>query len=408
MKPKASLFNALVERAKSQTAPKGRRVKRRELQLETLEERILLSVTPQPMAVHHCPRTMSTRRRTALSKAAAWRAAARHGSSGANESGCRVPGIRRPRLAAVNAAAGGSGAHPDNNQTISWIGGDGFGDDPTTWSTGTVPDSTDTVTINPTGGPFTITIRTVAMAATLQCADNLTINPGSSLALEGASSIAGTLTMNGDVTVGGTLALSGTTVWNGGVLGGGGTVTNSGTFSKPDIYLSLGVYLTYASGGTLNLGNAQVSIGAGLAITNQAGGILNLSGSFTNGDTGTIVNAGTLNCTGGTPTILAVLNNTGTIHVTAGTLTLRNGGTSSGIMNVDAGATLQWLDGTGTGTFLLDTGAQTNGVGTYLVTAFGVVGITAGQTMTRFRICRSSRPPPSAVTAISSFPMVAW
>src|SRR5205807_1785580 len=63
-------------------------------------------------------------------------------------------------------------------------------------------------------------------------------------------------------------------------------------------------------------------------------------------------------------------------------LTLSNGGTSSGIMNVDAGATLQWLNGTGMGTFLLDTGAQTNGVGTYLVSNFGDVGVAAGHTVT--------------------------
>ena len=350
----SSLFRALAARIAAQP----RRARRRELQMETLEDRVLLSIAPQPPAPQ--PPHVST--------------------------------------IAVKNPAPAQHAQPNNNQTISWIGGDGFWDDAAKWSTGTVPDNTDDVTIDPAGGPFTITIRTQVAAKTLQCAENLTITGGNSLTLTSASAISGALSINGDFTTNGALALSGTTTWNVGVLGGTGTITNSGTFTKANNNLSLLTNLTNT--GTLNLGGGATGIDTGKAITNQVGGTLNLSADFSNGGPGLIFNAGTLNSTG-TPTIGGALNNTGTVHVTAGTLTLRNGGTSSGILNVDAGATLAWLDGTGTGTFLLATGAQTNGMGVISSRVSAMSGSRRG-TRYRFRICKSIHFPKSAVPAMWS------
>src|ERR1043166_1656815 len=72
---------------------------------------------------------------------------------------------------------------------IAWIGGNGDWSDSTKWSGGAVPTANDDVTINPSGGDFTITVSDAraAHSVTMSGDDNLAIT--GSLTLSPASNV---------------------------------------------------------------------------------------------------------------------------------------------------------------------------------------------------------------------------
>ncbi|QDT69924.1 hypothetical protein MalM25_28680 [Planctomycetes bacterium MalM25] len=109
----------------------------------------------------------------------------------------------------------------------SWVGGDGFWDDPTNWSTGQVPTVDDDVTLN-VSGLVTVTVRDARQVGTIAGAENLRVLGGA-----GQLSVGGTSTYSGVIDVTGTLALAGD-------LSGSGAVENRGVLrSLADATLSL-------------------------------------------------------------------------------------------------------------------------------------------------------------------------
>jgi hypothetical protein len=183
------------------------------------------------------------------------------------------------------------------------------------------------------------------------------------------------------------LVLSGSSEWDAGIitLESAGSLTNNGTLAESDSPLLAGNG-TFTNNGTITQAGAYdlelggYTNGQGLVVTlnNTAAGVIDLqSDAGIRGGNGLIVNAGTIEKTGGTKTsaIFESLNNTGTIDAESGTIRLVGANTAgpngtddtNGTFKTAAGAFIELaasgqlpfiqngtFTGTGTGTILLD------------------------------------------------------
>lgn len=82
--------------------------------------------------------------------------------------------------------------------TVEWaVDADGDWDEPTKWSTGAVPTTTDDVCIDRPGVDVTVTVRDIHEANSLYASDAMAIASSGSLTLFQPSEITGDFTLNG-------------------------------------------------------------------------------------------------------------------------------------------------------------------------------------------------------------------
>ncbi len=229
----------------------------------------------------------------------------------------------------------------------------------------------------------------------------------------------GTLTGDSDLTVTGTYS------WTGGTQDGGGATvlqagaemdigtlnstvtvarvidntaapinwnygTINGTWSNPGQLNMNAGYGSYHLGGTLTnagtitwTGSYSLQLASGARLDNEAGATIDINTSANvslSGSTGSqLINAGTLENSGGSNTIGVALSNTGLVRAQAGTLSLGGGGTyDSGEFDAASGGTLLFSGGTNT----LAPGASLTGAGT--------IGVSGGTTSIRVPIGATS------------------
>ncbi len=279
-----------------------------------------------------------------------------------------------------------------------------------------VPTSSTAVSLDETGGPWTITVRSGSQAA-LSIQDTLSntlaitggsLSVGSSSSLHGPLSVSGgTLTLASGVTL---TAQSVNSLWSGGTLSGAGTLSNTGTMTISGASGETLSGATLANVGTVNwTGAGNLNFQSGATINNHAGAVFDINSnaivaSSLSGDTSTLsfLNAGTLAKLSGTGATAfgygygygyrgrssdgVVLTSSGTVDVASGTLAIGTGGTDSGPFVVSSGATLAFFGGSPTLTSASSLGgagklAITGGTATFggsdAITNLNVNGTTA-------------------------------
>ena len=120
----------------------------------------------------------------------------------------------------------GSAAAQSPAAAISWaVDTDGNWDDPSNWSTGVVPTSTDSVLIDRPGVSITVTVRTGSATVGHLVSNETLAVTGGGLTVTGDAVINGSLNQfGGTLNVAGTLQINGDSTWSGGTLSG--NVTN--------------------------------------------------------------------------------------------------------------------------------------------------------------------------------------
>ncbi len=159
-------------------------------------------------------------------------------------------------------------------QAVSWVNpGSGFWDVGSNWSTESVPNATDDVTINQSN--ITISLRDTEAVNSLHTSvgNDLVEQTGGSLTLAASSELDGAFTLSGgSLYVNGTLTLAGNSQWTAGSISGTGSLTNSGT-------------LTLSGGDALSLGEDLNNNGT-LAISPATA--LDIQGNYTQGANATL------------------------------------------------------------------------------------------------------------------------
>ena len=232
---------------------------------------------------------------------------------------------RRVLLAAVSWTGGGDG--------VNWT-------DPKNWSTGALPGSADTVTINAAGNPTIMLASGSQSVSSLTTSDPLTIASGATLAL--GTTIGG----SGTLTNAGTLTLNNTTV--------NAPLVNQGTIVVTNTSNSIAGTFTASAGSTLSLNdsNSYAFLTVSNSFTNDGTIALSTTGTqgysatltVPSGSTLTNASDGTISASG-TGTDRLTIN--GAVAATAGTLSFASGQTLKfGNGTLTLGAVT--LSGTGT------------------------------------------------------------
>jgi autotransporter-associated beta strand protein len=279
---------------------------------------------------------------------------------------------------------------PVRAATNTWQGNnnDEWGD-PTKWSQGSIPDSTDDVIIT-TNRTIRLSGGIAAVAASVQISGGARLNDrnsGSTLTVGGTISVTpnanvrldirftasgltksgtGTLMLTGADTVTGPLSLSAGTIIAQNTLATGSVTMTGGTLNAQTA-LSSGGTIT-ANGGTLN------------AQTTLSGGAISVGG-------GTVTSTGAVTVTGGSVTVssgsltAASTLNAASVAVVGGTLTARGNLTATGAVNVSGSGSLVF-----TGTAALSSASFSLGSGSSLT-----VNMNTGTTVTGLTV-------PGAVT----------
>ncbi len=307
---------------------------------------------------------------------------------------------------------------PAQAASISWKDPvDGYWDDASKWSSGTVPGAGDSVSITVAGTysvgmNFDVTVGSLALGGssgtqTLN-AGNLTVSgvctvnangvlTGFQLVLNGPSAINGTLTTASWLSGAGDLTVNGALNWNGGTIAGLGafTVASSGqmNISSGNLYLNGRVI---SNSGTINFNNGLIYLSNASGITNEVTGTFNLrnqAGTFDSGGTGsrffnnygTITRALVSSSDGGYGIRVPFSNATsGIINIVSGTFFVGGGGTVNGAITIAAGGSIQFDSSTytvtasisGPGNVLAANSATVNYSGTY--TGTGSVAVSGG------------------------------
>jgi hypothetical protein len=245
-----------------------------------------------------------------------------------------------------------------NAGTVEKTGGTGTSDISTTFNNngGTLYAASGTLAVNSAGG--------LVNGGTLEA------DSGATLSLMGGSGTvdyAGTFTGSGAGTValsGGTLAVTSAGAafnlpgsmfqWTGGTIdvSSGGTLTNSstGVFNLNAHNIEVNGAGTLANQGTINAaGVSNLILSHGSTFSNALGATFDFTGDSSVSNSGTLLNAGLLEKTGGTGTSIissAFDNNGGAITVQTGAVSLKSAGglVNSGTFSVAAGATLNLAD----------------------------------------------------------------
>jgi RHS repeat-associated protein len=227
------------------------------------------------------------------------------------------------------------------------VDSNGFWDVPGNWDTGKVPGSGDDVVIDRPAGNFTVTVRDHETINTLVNKENLDIEAGGGLRVQGAGTLDSSLTLNGDyLEVDLATTLNGTLNWKAGTL-----ITSGQALSNA---------------GVMALSNSSDVVLSGYLINNatlseSGAGNLSINNTFTNGTTGVIDFQSDVGITGN-----GVLNNSGTIRKSAGAGISRIGpaDSNSTIYFNQLGGTLDAQSGSlrldQTRTSVLETGATWN------------------------------------------------
>ncbi len=260
------------------------------------------------------------------------------------------------------------------------------------WSQGSVPDPSDTVTIE-LPGTYTVTVdqnvtvgrlrlggasgtQTLAIGTnTFTMAESVFVAPQGVVALSGSS-------LNGI----GTMRVAGTFNWTGGAIAGvggdvvvatGGVLNATGALARnlQERTLRIVGTATWSASGTLNVGLGallHIAPGGSLAVTSDPSFTFNLGGA-----TPRLHNEGTLTRSGSAGIFLLQMpwENDGTTVLTSGQLTATNGsgaGSSGGALQLGAGTTLLINNGT----YNWDAGSSTSGTGTLTVSA-GTVNVSS-------------------------------
>ncbi len=286
---------------------------------------------------------------------------------------------------AGNLLAGPVTSHFDLVQTsITFIGAvnDQWGE-PGNWSTGAVPEASDTVFI-PEGASVTF----LPFRATLDETVTSIIGGGSLTILRGEIALTGSgeighLTLDrpfGDdsiLRVPDTFTITSSFDWIGGTLTGAGT-----TVVPAGSTLALtGSGVREINGHTFDLAGAGTWSGTGMLVLRNSGVFQN-EGSFTdlgNNSIGQIFNTGTnvfenagafIKSGGvGTTTVTVPLVNSGTVDAESGTLSINGNGSSTGLITTNIGATTRFDGGASAATFNLETGTIISGSGSVLLSS---------------------------------------
>ncbi len=226
------------------------------------------------------------------------------------------------------------------------------------WSTGTLPTETDQVCIR-ANGTYEVTVNLNATIAGLQLggasgAQTLVISGGRSLTVEGASGVnaRGTIDLSGTLAANAALTVAGTFVWRSGILGGTGTTTISGSALFTSANAKSLASGTLRNEGTLTWDEGALYIYGGATVDNRATFNLDAVNQIYryNGNTGSLVNAGTLRRNAdGAAFINVTLENTGSVEVLKGTVNVTSESIHTGAtLLASEGAALQLTGGTHT------------------------------------------------------------
>lgn len=259
---------------------------------------------------------------------------------------------------------------------VTWVGSSGDWDNPSHWSTGSLPTPADDVQINTVGITVTHTGFNTDAVHSLTSKALLNISNGS-LSLEDASSLTAGLTLSGGVLTGqGDLVLKGTSTWSGGTMGGIGTTTIS---LGASLNITLDSNKLLDSRNLTNLGQMTWSGLGDLYVQNDSDIVNGKGASFTvKNDRSIIFNGGvvpsfdnqgtfTKMTSANTTTLNIPFVNEGSLNVMTGTLAFSNGGNFLGGMV------------SGAGTYSFNSGL-TGVVGSFNVT--GTVNINNNSTVT--------------------------
>jgi hypothetical protein len=252
-------------------------------------------------------------------------------------------------------------------------------------------------TFRVTGAAYTVG-STVVTGGTLDLSAAAGARFANSLSLAGSGVVQlGTLTASAaefSLSTGGTLAGSGFFFVGGNAQLGGGLETGAGaTILTQDASIGSGAELDGGrtlqndatlvwSGGTLTLGGGDTTLTThGATLSNVAGAVLAIEGdgSVVSAGSGLLVNAGTIEKSGGlgVTTMSVAVNNTGTVDVSSGTLTLEQGVSGNGAFLLDGASTLDFVLGAGSGStlnFLHPGGTlETQALGTFASAISGFV-----------------------------------
>ncbi len=260
---------------------------------------------------------------------------------------------------------------------VTWaVDTDGFWDEATNWSTGSVPGANDDVVISRPGRTPVVTIRQGASAKSLIANGQLVITNGSSLTLNGDSTISEGISLNGSlVAAQGTVTLDGTSTWTGGAMVG--SIANLGTLT-----ISGGVDHIIGNGATVTNSGIIVETGGRVSlvngtINNQKGGVYEFQADnndviFVGGGGGAFNNEGVVRKSAGAGSSLlhVQFNNRagGAVESSSGTLAFGGGGTfdgatfatsDKGVIELAQSVTMTYaglFTGSGSGTVLLSQG----------------------------------------------------
>ncbi|MDB5008163.1 MAG: Cadherin-like beta sandwich domain protein [Mucilaginibacter sp.] len=237
----------------------------------------------------------------------------------------------------------GLGVKTATAASINWIGStDNNWGTATNWSSGTIPTSTDDVSI----GSASVTVD----VATAQCS-TLTISGATTLTLSASNSlvIGGAITLNAALTTTGTGSLNA-----GGLIAGTYSLTNSGTtIINGNISFGINGYISNTSGGIFNITGSAISMDITSYISNASGATFTVNGGssirFINGastapSSSNIRNSGTFYA--GTSNSIFIIN------LDQAYASIANGG------NFYVGST-STINLTGLSTFLTNTGTFT-------------------------------------------------
>jgi phage baseplate assembly protein gpV len=292
--------------------------------------------------------------------------------------------------------------------TVSWIGGSGFWDEPSNWSTGVVPGATDIVLIDAPGATVTYRQADTTIAG-LILQTELVVSGG--LTITGAALIDGILTLPSTpiLVIDGTMTVNGTLNWAGGLLTGAGTTTIAPSGS---LLISGDITNKLLNSHTLNNAGSTTWSGLGGFVLDR-GAVFNNSGTFRDQNENnhtiffffeggsTFNNSGTFIKSGGTGSTAMGegigFTNTGMVDIQTGTLSVR-AGSSSGTFNTAAGASVVFAGGN----FSLNAGTTFTGAGLGRVGG-GTLDVNAGVNAPSFELASGTLRGTGTLTITNTF-----